>query len=62
MREHVDEVSVFYFVVYPDGRKQTTTREALERNAEAWAAEGIRFITLVSTQPAPVFGTIERRP
>lgn len=62
MLEQVEEVSVFYYVVYPDGRRLLVDRDSMQRNAVQWASEGLSFATLVSTQPVPVYGRVERLP
>ena len=53
----VDEVSVFYFVVYPDNRKHLVDRDSLERHAVEWVRDfSVKFETVVVTQRAPIYG------
>lgn len=49
--------SVDYFVVYPDGRKCSVTRESVAEFGHTWEEEGVLVETHVKVENVPIYGT-----
>ncbi len=56
---HVSAVTVSYWAVYPDGRRNNVHRFDALRLEDAWRKEGIRVVTRVRRESLRVIGELE---